>query len=162
MVRIDESAPSRVALLGAGVIGAGWAARFLLNGVDVEVFDPDPQSRDRVAATLENARWAQSNLTILPSLSEGALHFARSLEEAVSEADFIQESAPERETLKRSLLEASIGSRQFRGHHRLIHLRHQTQPFAGRLPITRKNLCRTSFQSRVSTTACGSGRWRIN
>ena len=104
-MRFEESAPSRVALLGAGVIGAGWAARFLLSGVDVEVFDPDPQSPDRVAATLEKARRARSKLTILPPPPEGALRFADSLEQAVSEAEFIQESAPERETLKCSLLE---------------------------------------------------------
>ena len=103
-MRFEASAPSRVALLGAGVIGAGWAARFLLNGVDVNLFDPDPRSPDRVAATLEKARRAQSKLTILPPPPEGALRFADCLEEAVSEADFIQESAPERETLKRSLL----------------------------------------------------------
>ena len=30
-----------VGLLGGGVIGAGWAARCLLNGLDVVVFDPD-------------------------------------------------------------------------------------------------------------------------
>lgn len=104
MVGFDEVAPSRVALVGAGVIGAGWAARFLLNGVDVEVFDPDPHSPDRVAATLDHARRALSKLTTLPSLPEGALHFAGSLEAAVSEADFVQESSPERESLKRNLL----------------------------------------------------------
>jgi len=29
----------KVALIGGGVIGGGWAARFLLNGIDVNVFD---------------------------------------------------------------------------------------------------------------------------
>ena len=33
----------RVGLVGGGVIGAGWAARFLLNGRDVAIFDPDPE-----------------------------------------------------------------------------------------------------------------------
>ena len=32
-----------VGLLGGGVIGGGWAARFLLNGVDVRVYDPIPK-----------------------------------------------------------------------------------------------------------------------
>ena len=35
----------RVGLVGGGVIGAGWAARFLLNGIDVAIFDPDPGNR---------------------------------------------------------------------------------------------------------------------
>ena len=34
----------RVGLLGGGVIGGGWAARFLLNGVDVVMYDPDPEA----------------------------------------------------------------------------------------------------------------------
>ena len=32
----------RIACLGGGVIGGGWAARFLLNGHDVALHDPDP------------------------------------------------------------------------------------------------------------------------
>ena len=34
----------RAAIIGGGVIGAGWAARFLLNGWDVAVFDPGPEA----------------------------------------------------------------------------------------------------------------------
>ncbi|HCT33494.1 MAG TPA: hypothetical protein DF966_10080, partial [Sulfitobacter sp.] len=32
------------AIIGGGVIGGGWAARFALNGWQVQVFDPDPQA----------------------------------------------------------------------------------------------------------------------
>ena len=34
----------RAAIVGGGVIGGGWLARFLLNGWDVAVFDPDPEA----------------------------------------------------------------------------------------------------------------------
>ncbi|MEO1470140.1 MAG: 3-hydroxyacyl-CoA dehydrogenase NAD-binding domain-containing protein, partial [Pseudomonadota bacterium] len=34
----------RAAILGGGVIGGGWAARFLLNGWDVALYDPDPRA----------------------------------------------------------------------------------------------------------------------
>ena len=34
----------KVALIGGGVIGAGWAARLSLNGIDVTLCDPDPQA----------------------------------------------------------------------------------------------------------------------
>ena len=30
----------KVAIVGGGVIGGGWAARLMLNGIDVKVFDP--------------------------------------------------------------------------------------------------------------------------
>ena len=47
-----------VGLLGGGVIGGGWAARFLLNGVDVRLYDPDPDAERDVGEMLANARRA--------------------------------------------------------------------------------------------------------
>jgi carnitine 3-dehydrogenase len=87
-------------LVGGGVIGAGWAARLLLNGIDVAVFDPDPEVERKTNAVLGNARRAYAKL--LPGLlpAEGRLRFASSVEDAVRDADFVQESLPEREDLK--------------------------------------------------------------
>jgi carnitine 3-dehydrogenase len=96
--------PSSVGLLGGGVIGGGWAARFLLEGVDVRLYDPDPQADRKVSEVLENARRAWQNLTMIPPPREGRLSMAATPEEAVDGADFVQESAPEREDLKRELL----------------------------------------------------------
>jgi carnitine 3-dehydrogenase len=100
-------APRTVALLGGGVIGGGWAARFALNGVDVRLYDPAPGAEDAVAEMLENARRAWRRLTLAPLPAEGTLSVAGSPEEAVRDADFVQESAPEREELKRELLAAA-------------------------------------------------------
>ena len=36
------------AIIGGGVIGGGWAARFLLNGWDVMLYDPDPQAERKM------------------------------------------------------------------------------------------------------------------
>jgi carnitine 3-dehydrogenase len=83
-------------VLGGGVIGGGWAARFVLNGVDVRLFDPDPEAARKVDAMLDNARRAYRRLTLAPLPSEGELTFAASVEEAVAGVDFVQESAPER------------------------------------------------------------------
>ena len=44
MSRRVRPAAARSGLLGGGVIGGGWAARFLLNGVDVRMYDPDPEA----------------------------------------------------------------------------------------------------------------------
>jgi carnitine 3-dehydrogenase len=99
--------PRSVALLGGGVIGGGWAARFLLNGVDVRLFDPDPEVARRVDAMLDNARRAYRRLTLVTLPAEGQLTLVASLEEAVDGADFVQESAPEREEVKRKLLAAA-------------------------------------------------------
>ena len=40
------------AIIGGGVIGGGWAARFMLNGWDVQVFDPDPQAERKIGEVL--------------------------------------------------------------------------------------------------------------
>jgi carnitine 3-dehydrogenase len=95
--------PRTVGLLGGGVIGGGWAARCLLHGVDVRLYDPDPEAERKVAEMLENARHAWGKLTLMPLPPEGSLIVTTTVEEAVAGADFIQESAPEREELKREL-----------------------------------------------------------
>jgi carnitine 3-dehydrogenase len=96
--------PATVGLLGAGVIGGGWAARFLLHGCDVQLYDPDPTTAQRVGEMVDNARRALDRLTLAPRRAEGKLTLAGSPAEAVRGADFVQESAPEREELKRALL----------------------------------------------------------
>jgi carnitine 3-dehydrogenase len=97
----------KVALLGGGVIGGGWAARFLLNGLDVVLHDPDPEAPRKVGEMLDNARRAYARLTYAPLPPEGTLTFAASPEEAADGAGFVQESAPERIELKRALLAAA-------------------------------------------------------
>ena len=97
----------RVALLGAGVVGAGWAARFAVNGIDVRVHDPDPRAGARIDATLADAARAYARLTLAPPVPPGRIEVAASVEEAVEGAAFIQESVPEREEVKRPLLAAA-------------------------------------------------------
>ncbi|TCO70307.1 3-hydroxyacyl-CoA dehydrogenase NAD-binding domain-containing protein [Rhodovulum euryhalinum] len=97
---------SRVAaILGAGWIGAGWAARFALMGWEVRVFDTDPAAAARVDAVLGHARRALPGLfdTALPP--EGAVILADKISQAVRGADWIQESVPERLDLKRTLFQ---------------------------------------------------------
>ncbi|WP_210878873.1 carnitine 3-dehydrogenase [Roseovarius autotrophicus] len=90
----------KAAIIGGGVIGGGWAARFLLNGWDVAVFDPDPEAPRKLDAILQNARASLPALSDLPMPTEGRLRFADTLAEAVTGADYIQESVPERLEMK--------------------------------------------------------------
>ncbi|MGB7654262.1 MAG: carnitine 3-dehydrogenase [Novosphingobium sp.] len=94
----------KVAIIGGGVIGAAWAARFLLNGIDVAVFDLDPEVERKTLEVIANARRAQIRLHGAALPAEGRLSFAASIEDAVEDADFIQESLPEREDLKQRVL----------------------------------------------------------
>jgi carnitine 3-dehydrogenase len=93
-----------VGILGGGVIGGGWAARFLLNGVDVKLFDPDPQAPRKVGEVLDNARRALHKLVSSPLPDEGTLTFVATPEEAATDVQFVQEAAPERMDLKQQLL----------------------------------------------------------
>jgi carnitine 3-dehydrogenase len=93
----------RVALIGGGVIGSGWAARALAHGLEVVATDPAPGAEGKMRAAVENAWPALQRLGLKAGADMKRLRFVKSVEEAVAEADFIQESAPEREDLKRKL-----------------------------------------------------------
>ncbi|MCY3752092.1 MAG: L-carnitine dehydrogenase [Gammaproteobacteria bacterium] len=92
-----------LAVIGAGVIGAGWAARALAHGLDVVAWDPGADWQVRLEAALETAWPALEKLGLFPGASLQRLRYADSLEQACTAADFIQESAPEWLELKRSL-----------------------------------------------------------
>jgi carnitine 3-dehydrogenase len=107
---VTELPVQTVGLLGAGVIGGGWAARFVLNGVDVRIFDPDPEAPRRVGQILDNARRAFTRLTLAPLPREGSVTFVGTAEEAAAGAGLVQESVPERVELKQELLRAAAGA----------------------------------------------------
>jgi carnitine 3-dehydrogenase len=93
----------RVALVGGGVIGGGWAARCLAHGLDVVASDPGPGAEEKLRATVANAWPALTKVGLKAGASQSRLSFAKDLETAVASADFVQESAPENEDLKRKL-----------------------------------------------------------
>ena len=94
------SSAGQMAVVGGGVIGGGWVARFLLHGWDVNVFDPDPQAPRKVDEVLANARSSYPELFEHALPAEGNLRFCTSLEEAVKSVSWVQESVPERLDIK--------------------------------------------------------------
>jgi 3-hydroxyacyl-CoA dehydrogenase len=90
---------NRVAVLGCGEIGSGWAALFATRGIAVSIVDPDPDALARAHRARDVAR----------SLGDGSAHFAaidmaHDVEHAVSGAEWVLESVPEDLELKRQLL----------------------------------------------------------
>ncbi|MFJ4788187.1 3-hydroxyacyl-CoA dehydrogenase NAD-binding domain-containing protein [Streptomyces sp. NPDC088794] len=94
----------RVACVGAGVIGGGWVAHFLARGYDVTAWDPAPDAEARLRRLVDAAWPALEQLDLAAGASPDRLTVTATLEEAVSEAEFVQESAPEKLDLKRELL----------------------------------------------------------
>ena len=93
----------RAAIIGGGVIGAGWIARFIENGVDVAVYDPAADAIAKIEAVLVNSRYAYNKLVRVQRRQEGSVTFCDSLADAVSNAQLIVESVPERLEIKQSV-----------------------------------------------------------
>ena len=91
-----------VACIGGGLIGSGWATCFLAAGYDVIVHDPDPGARETLHRTIETA-WPSVVAMGASAAPAGEPRFTTNLEEAVADADFVQESAPERLDIKQDL-----------------------------------------------------------
>ena len=92
-----------VGVVGTGVIGAGWAARCLARGLDVIASDPGKDAEQLLRQKITNAEPALIKLGLETSGMQQRLSFTTDLDELCAGADFIQESAPENEDLKREL-----------------------------------------------------------
>ncbi len=93
-----------IGLVGTGVIGAGWAVRVLARSHDVVAWDPAGGAEDRLRAAVDRAWPSAARLGLFPAADPDRLRWAGSPEEVAESADFVQESAPEDETVKQSLL----------------------------------------------------------
>ncbi|MCP4982587.1 MAG: hypothetical protein GY935_19090 [Gammaproteobacteria bacterium] len=91
------------AVIGGGVIGGGWAARLIENGIDVNVFDPAPDARAKFDAVLANAERAFAKLTSAPRPTKGTVTWYDSAADASRNAQLIIESVPERPDIKRTV-----------------------------------------------------------
>jgi carnitine 3-dehydrogenase len=105
----DAGAIRVVGIVGTGVIGGGWVARCLAHGLDVVAWDPGAGAEALLRSKVDNAWPALERTGLAPGADRARLRFVADVEAAVRDADFIQESAPEIEDLKRSLL-ARVGA----------------------------------------------------
>lgn len=94
---------SKVAVIGAGVIGASWTAVFLAHGLSVVVHDP---RNDVEAVVNDYIRKASVTLKALGLPCENLtmnLRFEADLDRAVAGVDLVQENGPERVEFKQDL-----------------------------------------------------------
>ena len=90
----------RIAIVGTGTIGASWAAHYLAHGFDVTATDPAPGAEAALRSYVEGAWDGVTKLGLAPGASPDRLKFTSDLPQALGDADFVQENAPERPELK--------------------------------------------------------------
>ena len=103
MTRPKPDKVKRAAVIGCGTIGAGWAALFLARGIEVVASDPAPEAEARLRAFVARAWPALRDLGLTTAAEPKGLGFAEDVEAALEGAEFVQENAPEDETLKVAL-----------------------------------------------------------
>jgi 3-hydroxyacyl-CoA dehydrogenase len=95
---------SQVAVIGAGTIGASWAAYFLSRGLRVRASDPSPGAPDLMRRMIAEAWPILMRLGGQAEADPDAWTFHADPAEAASGCDFVQENAPERLEIKQDLL----------------------------------------------------------
>ena len=104
MVAVEPDQVRRVAVVGAGVIGGGWALHYLRMGLDVDVYDPAPQARRDLLGMLEDTWPLLERMGLRPGASPARIVLHENMEAAVGPADLVQENSPEDGALKRRVL----------------------------------------------------------
>ena len=98
------SSIKNIAVIGIGVIGTGWIIRFLYNQKKIKVYDPNLEQKKNLLKEIKRVEPALRKIYKKKINLSKQLEFSDSLEEAVQNADLIQENAPENETLKKNLI----------------------------------------------------------
>jgi carnitine 3-dehydrogenase len=93
----------RIAIVGTGVIGASWSAYYLARGFDVVATDPAPNAEANLRTYVDEAWPLLTSIGLSDNASHDRLTFTTSLQDALSDADFVQENGPERPDFKKKL-----------------------------------------------------------
>jgi carnitine 3-dehydrogenase len=104
MTAVQPDLARRVGIVGAGVIGGGWALHYLRTGFDVDVYDPAPDARADLVRMVEASWPLLTRMGLRDGASPDRLTFHGSLAAAVAGADVVQENAPEIGPVKRRVL----------------------------------------------------------
>jgi len=101
---IQPDQARRVAVVGAGVIGGGWALHYLRMGLDVDVYDPGTGADDALLRMRDRIWPLMERMGLRNGASPDRLSLHADLASAVRDADVIQENAPENASVKRKVL----------------------------------------------------------
>ncbi|MBF0841055.1 MULTISPECIES: 3-hydroxyacyl-CoA dehydrogenase NAD-binding domain-containing protein [Mammaliicoccus] len=94
----------KFAVVGTGVIGSGWITRMLAHGHEVVATDPSESAYETMLEQVKSNWPYAERMGLHPNASLDNLTFTPYLEEAVKDADLIQENVPEVEEIKDKVL----------------------------------------------------------
>jgi len=94
----------KVAVIGTGVIGAGWIIRALAHNKKVTAFDKDIKLKKKLIKEIKRTWPYVKKLFNKKKLNLNKLKFVNSIKEAVQDVDFIQECVSENYSLKTKLM----------------------------------------------------------
>ena len=103
------SSIKKVAVIGTGVIGAGWIIRCLAHNKIVYAFDKDPKLKNSLIKEIKRTWPFVKKLFKKNKLNLKNFNYFTSLEKTLKDADFIQECATENYALKTKLM-STIGN----------------------------------------------------
>ena len=95
----------KIAVIGTGVIGSGWIIRFLAHDKKVVAYDKDLRLKKKIIAEIKRTWPYVKKLFNKKKLKLKNFKYVTSIQEALKEADFVQECAPENYKLKTKLME---------------------------------------------------------
>ena len=90
----------RIAIVGTGTIGASWTAHYLARGFDVVATNPNQKAEAPLRKYVDDAWGLLKTNGLAAGASRDRLSFTTNQSDALAKADFVQESAPEREDFK--------------------------------------------------------------
>ena len=99
----------KVAVIGTGVIGAGWIIRCLAHNKIVYAFDKDPKLKNSLIKEIKRTWPFVKKLFKKNKLNLKNFYYFTSLEKTLKDAEFIQECATENYALKTKLM-STIGN----------------------------------------------------
>ena len=95
----------KIAVIGTGVIGSGWIVRFLAHNKKVIAYDKDIRLKKKIIEEIKRTWPYVRKLFNKKKLKLKNFKYVTSIQEALKEADFVQECAPENYKLKTKLME---------------------------------------------------------
>ena len=98
------SSINKIAIIGTGVIGAGWTLRLLAKKKEIYVFEPSIKQKKFLLDEIKRTTKSLKNFYKISTISTKKLYFKKTIRDAVKDVDLIQENVPENEKIKKKIV----------------------------------------------------------